>query len=105
MRIMFPTILSRRFAPAASVQSSYLTLSGCFRGRTLPRRTLSGLSPSSSAASDKPPKMPLRHSNSLMAVGNCAAAADTVLKKVEKYKHVQHVQMTTRGVQLLGREG
>ena len=26
---MFPTILSRRFAPAASVQSSYLTLSGC----------------------------------------------------------------------------
>ena len=26
---MHPTILSRRFAPAASVQSSYLTLSGC----------------------------------------------------------------------------
>ena len=36
------------------------------------------------------------------------AAADTVLKKVEKHKHVQHVQMTTRGVHLsqwLGREG
>jgi uncharacterized Fe-S cluster-containing radical SAM superfamily enzyme len=36
------------------------------------------------------------------------AAADTVLKKVEKHKHVQHVHMTTRGVhlsQLLGREG
>ena len=29
VRIMFPTKLSRRFAPAASVQSSYLTLSGC----------------------------------------------------------------------------
>jgi hypothetical protein len=29
VRIMFPTIMSRRFAPAASVQSSYLTLSGC----------------------------------------------------------------------------
>ena len=29
VRIMFPTILSRHFAPAASVQSSYLTLSGC----------------------------------------------------------------------------
>jgi hypothetical protein len=27
--IMLPTILPRRFAPAASVQSSYLTLSGC----------------------------------------------------------------------------
>jgi hypothetical protein len=27
--IMFPTILPRRFAPAASLQSSYLTLSGC----------------------------------------------------------------------------
>jgi hypothetical protein len=27
--IMFPTILPRRFAPAANVQSSYLTLSGC----------------------------------------------------------------------------
>ena len=27
VRIMFPTILFRRFAPAASVQSSYLTLS------------------------------------------------------------------------------
>jgi hypothetical protein len=26
------------------------------------------------------------------------AAADTVLKKVEKHKHVQHVQMKTRGV-------
>ena len=26
---MFPTTLSRRYAPAASVQSSYLTLSGC----------------------------------------------------------------------------
>jgi hypothetical protein len=26
---MFPTILPRRYAPAASVQSSYLTLSGC----------------------------------------------------------------------------
>jgi hypothetical protein len=26
---MSPTILSRRYAPAASVQSSYLTLSGC----------------------------------------------------------------------------
>jgi hypothetical protein len=29
VRIMFPNILSRRFAPAASVQSSNLTLSGC----------------------------------------------------------------------------
>jgi hypothetical protein len=29
VRIMHPTILSRRFAPAASVQSSYLTLFGC----------------------------------------------------------------------------
>jgi len=28
------------------------------------------------------------------------AAADTVLKKVEKHKHVQHVQMKTRGVHL-----
>ena len=28
-RIMHPTLLSRRFAPAASVQSSYLTLLGC----------------------------------------------------------------------------
>jgi hypothetical protein len=27
--IMFTTILPRRFAPASSVQSSYLTLSGC----------------------------------------------------------------------------
>ena len=37
-----PTTLPRRFAPAASVQSSYLTLSGCFRvlndcGRVLAR--------------------------------------------------------------------
>jgi hypothetical protein len=29
VRIMHPTILPRRFAPAASVQSPYLTLSGC----------------------------------------------------------------------------
>jgi hypothetical protein len=29
VRIMFPTILSRRYAPAKSVQSFYLTLSGC----------------------------------------------------------------------------
>ena len=30
VRMMPPTILSRRYAPAKSVQSSYLTLSGCF---------------------------------------------------------------------------
>jgi hypothetical protein len=29
MRIMVPTTLPKRYAPAASVQSSYLTLSGC----------------------------------------------------------------------------
>ena len=201
---MFPTILSRRFAPAASVQSSYLTLSGCqllsqggprvrqarhlcshdcqraprklsvhavvlcascfplyCPGASRPRQACSRLTSrfrvaphytvqalcwwdlDGSVQSSYPVVLPhafgflsRAYAAAAYAIGFVAvvlgrfrqapkkavaplelfdgrrelrhAAADTVLKKVEKHKHVQHVHMTTRGVnlsQLLGREG